>query len=171
MLCLLETIKIISDSNGDPSGIAYPLAFVVGLSMIKDIYEDIMRHRSDNKENNNTVEICKRSEDKQGNVDTKFVTKTWKEINVGDILRIKENQFFPCDVLLLNSSLPKGVCYVETKNLDGETNLKQKTSPKDCVAMSTTDTEVQKAFDHCTIDCEPPNEFLYTFNGSITLPS
>ena len=80
ILCFLETIKTISDSNGDPSGIAAPLAFVVGLSMIKDIYEDFMRHRSDSKENNNKVEICKRSEDKHGNVDTKFVVKTWKEI-------------------------------------------------------------------------------------------
>jgi Cation transport ATPase len=37
----------------------------------------------------------------------------------------------PCDILLLNTGLPKGVCYVETKNLDGETNLKIKNAHKD----------------------------------------
>jgi len=31
----------------------------------------------------------------------------------------------------LNTSEPNGVCYIETKNLDGETNLKQKNAHKD----------------------------------------
>jgi magnesium-transporting ATPase (P-type) len=43
---------------------------------------------------------------------------------------LKENEYFPCDMLLLNTSLPKGICYVETKNLDGETNLKHKQAEK-----------------------------------------
>lgn len=32
-----------------------PLTFVVIVSMIKDVFEDIQRHKSDNKENNRTV--------------------------------------------------------------------------------------------------------------------
>ena len=139
--------------------------------MFKDIYEDVQRHRSDSKENNNEIQVCKKTHDKDGHVDTKFGVQPWREINVGDIIRVEDNSYFPCDVLLINSSLPKGICYVETKNLDGETNLKQKTSPKDCLLMSQSDTEVMKAFDNCIIDCEPENEFLYTFNGSISLPS
>jgi magnesium-transporting ATPase (P-type) len=39
-------------------------------------------------------------------------------------------------MLLLNSDLPKGVCYVETKNLDGETNLKFKQADKKFVKMA-----------------------------------
>jgi len=46
----METVPAISDSGGIPV-LAVPLSFVVGLSMIKDIYEDFLRHRSDNEEN------------------------------------------------------------------------------------------------------------------------
>jgi magnesium-transporting ATPase (P-type) len=39
---------------------------------------------------------------------------------------VKENEIFPCDLVILITSLPKGLAYVETRNLDGETNLKLK---------------------------------------------
>jgi magnesium-transporting ATPase (P-type) len=42
------------------------------------------------------------------------------------IVKIFQDQFFASDLVLLNSSAPKGICYIETKNLDGETNLKHK---------------------------------------------
>ena len=42
------------------------------------------------------------------------------------ILKINNDEFFPADLALLNSSANKGICYIETKNLDGETNLKHK---------------------------------------------
>lgn len=50
----------------------------------------------------------------------------WRNIKVGQIIKIYENEYFPCDLILFKSSLPKGICYVETKNLDGETNMKHK---------------------------------------------
>ena len=50
----------------------------------------------------------------------------WRNIKVGQIIKIYENEYFPCDLILFKTSLPKGICYVETKNLDGETNMKHK---------------------------------------------
>ena len=52
-------------------------------------------------------------------------------MKVGDIIMIKSEEFIPADVLILNTSDKKGICYVETKGLDGETNLKLKNAPKD----------------------------------------
>jgi phospholipid-transporting ATPase len=48
---------------------------------------------------------------------------------------IKQDEFIPCDVILLQSSEPKGACFIETKNLDGETNLKIKNVHKDLVEI------------------------------------
>ena len=53
--------------------------------------------------------------------------RPWKKIKVGDVVRVNENEFFPADMVMLNSTEENGVFYVETKSLDGETNLKLKT--------------------------------------------
>jgi hypothetical protein len=50
----------------------------------------------------------------------------WKEVVAGDIVQVLNEQHFPADVLLLQSSSRQGMCNIETSNLDGETNLKIK---------------------------------------------
>lgn len=51
-------------------------------------------------------------------------------MKVGDVVCVKRDEFFPADLLMIGSSDVKGKAYVETKNLDGETNLKLKEMPE-----------------------------------------
>lgn len=54
----------------------------------------------------------------------RFHQDYWKNVQVGDFVRIYNDDQIPADVVILSTSDPDGACYVETKNLDGETNLK-----------------------------------------------
>ena len=120
IIAFMQTIPSISISDGK-SVMAIPLVFVISVSMVKDAFEDYKRHRSDATENEREVKALNRASGV-------FERRQWKNIIVGDILKVYCDESIPADILILHSSDPKGCCYVETKNLDGETNLKIKTA-------------------------------------------
>ena len=132
-----------------------PLCFVVGLSMAKEALEDWRRFVQDMKVNNRKVSIHKGA--------GIFGYKPWQKIRVGDIVKVEKDQFFPADLLLLSSSYEDGICYVETMNLDGETNLKVKRCLEATVPLD--DNEAFHDFS-AIIRCEDPNPNLYSFIGN-----
>ncbi|MCH79548.1 phospholipid-transporting ATPase 4-like [Trifolium medium] len=132
-----------------------PLVFVVGLSMAKEALEDSRRFLQDVKVNRRKASLHR------GN--GVFGLRSWQKIMVGDIVKVEKDQFFPADLLLLSSSYEDGICYVETMNLDGETNLKLKRSLE--ATLSLDNDGAFKDFTG-TIRCEDPNPNLYTFVGN-----
>lgn len=94
-----------------------------------------------------------------------FHETRWKKLRVGDIVKVHKDQYFPADLLLLSSSYEDGICYVETMNLDGETNLKLKHALK--VTSHLRDEKFFRKFG-AVIKCEDPNENLYSFIGTLS---
>eukprot|EP00124_Ichthyophonus_hoferi_P005556 Ihof_evm1s836 gene=Ihof_evmTU1s836 len=130
-----------------------PLLVVLIATAIKEMLEDYKRHQSDDKINRTAVRVL---------MEGAFQTVRWDQVKVGDIVRVVNDQFFPADLVLLSSSEPNGICYVETSNLDGETNLKIRQSTHVCKDLKTVG---DLRFLEGHLQVEPPNNRLYKFEG------
>lgn len=85
---------------------------------------------------------------------------------MGELLKIYKDEEFPADMVLLKSAKENGIAYVDTMNLDGETNLKERVAPKELQAISEADI---LNFDGEMV-CDNPNEFLDKWDGNISSP-
>lgn len=129
--------------------------------MAKEALEDWRRKQQDIEINNRKVKVYDAGDDA-------FHQTDWEKLRVGDIVKVEKDEFFPADLLLLSSANPNDdqVCYVETMNLDGETNLKR----KQCLKITTSgwlQTEHFLKNFKGLIKCESPNAKLYSFIGTL----
>ncbi|XP_047545927.1 probable phospholipid-transporting ATPase IA isoform X5 [Vanessa atalanta] len=132
-----------------------PLILILTVSAIKEVVEDFKRHRADDETNRRKVEVLR---------DGRWQSIRWEKLQVGDICKVLNNQFFPADLVLLASSEPQGISFIETSNLDGETNLKIRQASPDTARL---DSVFTLADFRATVQCEPPNRHLYEFNGML----
>lgn len=133
-----------------------PLLFVLSVTAVKEAYEDIKRHRQDIQVNNHQTEVFRNG---------KFEPCSWKDVKTGDIVKLTNRQLIPADLIVLGSSEPQGMCYIETANLDGETNLKIRQAIDETLFLHSVD--ALTSFKG-VIKCEHPNNRLYNFDGTIT---
>jgi len=94
----------------------------------------------------------------------RFIRDCWKNVQVGDFIRLYNNEQIPADVVIISTSDHDGVCYVETKNLDGETNLKVRNALH-CGAKIRSSRHCEKT--EFVIESEPAHANLYAYNGVI----
>ncbi|KFP99022.1 putative phospholipid-transporting ATPase VD, partial [Leptosomus discolor] len=94
----------------------------------------------------------------------KYIDERWKNVNVGDFIRLSRNEIIPADMVLLYSSDLDGICYIETAGLDGETNLKQRQVVR---GYSEQVSEIDPEKFSSRIECESPNNDLSCFRGFV----
>ncbi|KAL5568715.1 hypothetical protein UlMin_025290 [Ulmus minor] len=132
-----------------------PLAIVLLVTAVKDAYEDYRRHRSDKIENNRLALVL---------VNNQFQSKKWKDIQVGEIIKIQANETIPCDIVLLSTSDPTGVAYVQTINLDGESNLKTRYAKQETLSRLPGKERISGL-----IRSEKPNRNIYGFQANLEI--
>uniref|UniRef100_A0A8B9ZZA1 Phospholipid-transporting ATPase n=1 Tax=Anas zonorhyncha TaxID=75864 RepID=A0A8B9ZZA1_9AVES len=132
-----------------------PLVLVLTITAVKDATDDYFRHKSDNQVNNRQSQVL---------ISGVLRQEQWMNVRVGDIIKLENNQFVAADLLLLSSSEPHGLCYIETAELDGETNMKVRQAIP--VTSELGDTSKLALFDGEVI-CEPPNNKLDKFGGTL----
>ena len=134
-----------------------PLILVLLVSAGKELVEDYKRKTSDKSLNHSKTKVLK---------GTSFEAAKWVNVSVGDIVRVESEEPFPADLVLLASSEPEGLCYIETANLDGETNLKIKQAipeTADLVSLG----ELSRLGGR--LRSEQPNSSLYTYEATLTV--
>jgi phospholipid-transporting ATPase len=112
------------------------------------------RHRADDEINNREIDCLQNGQ---------WSNVKWKNLAVGDIVKVLNNNFFPADLVQLSSSEPQGISFIETSNLDGETNLKIRQGIPETSRIVEVKDLVQL---QGTIESEPPNRHLYEYNGN-----
>nr|XP_015224335.1 PREDICTED: phospholipid-transporting ATPase ID [Lepisosteus oculatus] len=132
-----------------------PLVLVLSITAVKDATDDYFRHKSDKQVNNRQSQVL---------INGILQKEKWMNVRVGDIIKLENNQFVAADLLLLSSSEPHGLCYIETAELDGETNMKVRQSLP--VTSELGDPERLARFDGEVV-CEPPNNKLDRFCGTL----
>ncbi|KAL3866130.1 hypothetical protein ACJMK2_043460 [Sinanodonta woodiana] len=153
-LCLLILQLIPQISSLPYYSTVVPLVIVLTLSATKDAIDDVRRHVSDAQVNNRESSVLRNG---------KLVQERWHKVIVGDIIKMENNQFVAADLLLLSTSEPNSLCYIETAELDGETNLKVRQALVDTAAMGNNEDLIGKF--EAELVCEPPNNRLSKFEG------
>ena len=94
----------------------------------------------------------------------------WEDVKVGDFVKIYDDESIPADIVICATSEEENVAFVETKNLDGETNLKSRSACPELSHLRNAKAcaDPKSSF---SVDCEPPNNNMYKLAATAVTPN
>ncbi|KAK0152284.1 Phospholipid-transporting ATPase IA [Merluccius polli] len=136
-----------------------PLVVILLVAAVKEIIEDVKRHKADHVVNRKETKVLRNG---------MWETVEWAKVEVGDVVKVFQDDHIPADSMLLSSSEPHAMCYIETSNLDGETNLKIRQASILTTDLSSKLKDAESLSQLCgQLESESPNRHLYDFVGRI----
>ena len=169
---ILQCIPVIS-----PLGSAtalFPIIFVLAVSLIREAVEDCKRANLDKMQNSVKCKVYRGEE---------WIDIESGDLELGEIVIVAQDEIFPADLVLLDSPLSEGICFIETGSLDGEKTLKQKNPASDTIGKfimekneknnnndnnnNENKTWIKNINIEGTCICDQPNPELYFLNGKI----
>lgn len=151
---LITILSFLNFSPKDPSSQVGTFAFVLIATLVKEAIEDYGRYKQDKISNNKLVYYLNKGKWEK--------IKCWKLIP-GNIIKLQKDEELCADILITYSSNSNGYCYIDTKNLDGETNLKEKVSLEEFKNFDTFKSTSG------TIFADKPNDNINSWNGLLKL--
>ena len=155
---VISVLSFMTFSPKTPVSMVGTFAAVLVFTMLKEAFEDYKRHRADAAVNRTPTQRF--SESMQAFEDVKS-----DSIQVCDFVKVRENEALPADLILLSSSDEKGVAYLNTMNLDGETNLKEKFAHKHTKRLDLK----QILSGGMRVECDTPDASLISWNCKMQL--
>ena len=156
---VLQCIPIISPLGAETALV--PIIIVLSVSIIREGIEDYARAKLDKQQNSEPTEV--------------YVDEQWEQtqsgkLHMGEIVSVKQDDAFPADLILIDSDLPEGICFIETGTLDGEKTLKLKESPTQTAGKFNKNGEKHGNFQISgKVLADQPNPELYLLNGKMHL--
>ena len=166
---IIQSIPLISPLSSITA--IFPLIFVLSVSMIRDLIEDLSRLTYDRLNNNEEIIVYR---------DGKFTKSISSSLNIGELIIINENKQIPTDIILIDSNLNEGMAYVETSSLDGEKNLKPKIANNNLCGLfnNLLNNNDENPFNSQIFNnmyfegfcqCDPPNSNLHKLDGRVSI--
>lgn len=155
IIACLQLVEEITPVN--PLTTWLPLAVIFGVTAVKEGLDDLGRRRADNAANARRYTVVR---------DGRSTEVASKDIRVGDIVQLKANDEVPCDMVVVSTSDAKGNCFIQTTNLDGESNLKVRSA-----LPSTAELKTPAALGGFkgVVECAQPNEHIYKFDSQLRM--